>query len=83
MNNPIRIEVAASILGITEKEIRMWVEYGYLVELKDGYVGRKDVFEMWEKVVLRAKSYTMWMALNGVTRDHKGRFVQSIDPTEY
>jgi hypothetical protein len=82
MNRPLRIEVAASILGIKEKELRMWIEYGYLVELKEGFVGRQDVFQVWEKLVLSAKSRTMWMALNGITRDHKGRFIQSVDPSE-
>jgi hypothetical protein len=60
----------------------MWIEYGYLVELKEGFVGRQDVFQVWEKLVLNAKSRTMWMALNGITRDHKGRFIQSVDPSE-
>jgi len=75
MNNEwAKIPIIAKELGVSTKTVYNWISSGKLFMPRPGYVDRSEAFAVWidQRTLKSINSY--FMAVQGIKRDHNGRF---------
>lgn len=74
----IKISLIAKELGVSVKTIYNWVADGRFSMSVAGYVPREEAYEIWNHMRSRKTSFQSILAMHGIGRDSKGRFI-SLD----
>ncbi len=77
MNNRplVKIAFAARALEVTPKTIYNWIEQGLLEMPEKGYVDKNEVYKVYEEQIAKRSELSKRLALNGIGRDRRGRFI--------
>ena len=80
MNNLVKVAFAAKSLEVTPKTIYNWIEKGLLTMPESGYVDRDEVYKVYEEQILKRSDLSKRLALHGIGRDQRGRFISLGKP---
>lgn len=78
----VKISIVAKQLGVSPKTIYNWISDGRFTTVVAGYVPKDEAYEIWEHMRTRKNSFQSLLALHGVGRDSKGRFI-SLDKSDH
>lgn len=71
----VKISFAARALEVTPKTIYNWIEQGLLEMPEKGFVDKEAVYKVYEEQIAKRSELSRKLALNGIGRDERGRFI--------